>query len=527
MEASRRSVRPSRRKRRPASPRGRKITCPTSTRSVKVPPTSTPSRNVMRVSSLGTRSSRARHGGIPPERPPPAAEAQARQPSWQEDHEDHDDEPHGDQIVNDPDEAQPLADGEEQDRAQRRPPDGAEATEHGHADHERGGGRGGHGRAHELNVVRVERACEAGQPRAQAESEELVRRGVDAEALREDLVLPDGTETTARTRAMTDEEHERDARCCHDGDEEIGCAGARRPGRGQPREAAEVVDAEGPSGDGEPVLCHEPDQLGEGKRDEGQVVAAQAQGREAGTETHEGSHHRAEEHPDPRRESEVLAHGGRGVGAEGEEAGVPERDLPRVAGEEIPARGEESPNHGLGGQAQHKRMPHQHGQERGGRAARHEQGASSHRVTARPSNPCGRSRSTAIMTRKATPFCHWEGTTITTIDSATPMIRLARSAPARLPMPPRMVMAKALMVSGNPTAGYTLKSGAISAPPIPARATPRARVREKMRARWMPMACAASGFCDTARTARPCRFQRRKAKSVARRMVATTRTRTR
>src|SRR5215470_11437896 len=29
-------------------------------------------------------------------------------------------------------------------------------------------------------------------------------------------------------------------------------------------------------------------------------------------------------------------------------------------------------------------------------------------------------------------------------------------------MPPRMVMAKALMVSGNPTAGYTLKSGAES-----------------------------------------------------------------
>src|SRR5215831_3891045 len=92
MAASRRSVRPSRRKRRPASPRGRKITCPTSTRSVKVPPTSPPSRNVMRVSSLGTRSSRARDGGIPPERPLLAAEAQARQPSWQEDHVPHEHE---------------------------------------------------------------------------------------------------------------------------------------------------------------------------------------------------------------------------------------------------------------------------------------------------------------------------------------------------------------------------------------------------------------------------------------------------
>src|SRR5215470_5580193 len=203
MAASRRSVCPSRRKRRPANPRGRKITCPTNTRSVKVPPMSPPSR-VMRVSSLGTRSSRARHGGIPPERPPLAAEAQARQPSGQEDHEDHDDEPHGDQIVNDPDEAQALADGEEEHRAQRRPPDGAEPAEYGHADHERGGGGGGHRGAHELDVVRVQRARESGQPRAQAESEELVRGGVDAEALRQDLVLSDGAEAAARTREMTD-----------------------------------------------------------------------------------------------------------------------------------------------------------------------------------------------------------------------------------------------------------------------------------------------------------------------------------
>src|SRR6266436_3085517 len=73
------------------------------------------------------------------------------------------------------------------------------------------------------------------------------------------------------------------------------------------------------------------------------------------------------------------------------------------------------------------------------------------------------------MTTKATPFCHCDGTTMTTRDSATPMIRLARSAPTRLPMPPRMVMAKALMVRGNPTAGYTLKSGAMRAPPMPAK----------------------------------------------------------
>src|SRR5215469_7738312 len=173
MVASLRSDRSSRRKRTPASPRGRKITCSTSTRSVNVLLTSTPSRNVMRVSALGTRSSRSRHGGISPERPPLAAEAKARQPSWQEDHEDHDDEPHGDQIVNDPDEAQPLTDGEEQDRAQRRPPDRAEAAEHGLADHERGGGRGANGGAQDLVEVRLDRARESASPELKPKARSL------------------------------------------------------------------------------------------------------------------------------------------------------------------------------------------------------------------------------------------------------------------------------------------------------------------------------------------------------------------
>src|SRR5215472_3099593 len=99
-------------------------------------------------------------------------------------------------------------------------------------------------------------------------------------------------------------------------------------------------------------------------------------------------------------------------------------------------------------------MWEQHGQEEDdGCRPDTEQTQLRHRAVVRPRRPWGRNKSTTIMTTKATPFCHWDGTTMTTSDSATPMITLARSAPARLPKPPRMVMAKALMVSGKPTAG--------------------------------------------------------------------------
>ena len=61
--------------------------------------------------------------------------------------------------------------------------------------------------------------------------------------------------------------------------------------------------------------------------------------------------------------------------------------------------------------------------------------------------------SITIITAKAMRFCHCEGITITDSDSAMLMTKLATSAPTGFPIPPRMVMAKALMVSGKPTAG--------------------------------------------------------------------------
>src|SRR5262249_60287248 len=101
----------------------------------------------------------------------------------------------------------------------------------------------------------------------------------------------------------------------------------------------------------------------------------------------------------------------------------------------------------------------------------------------------------------AIPFCHGDGITITASDSTPPSTSAAISAPTRLPMPPTMVIANALTVSGNPTAGYTLKSGAISAPDAPASATPSASVRPNTRPRAKPTDCATTGDSATARTA--------------------------
>jgi hypothetical protein len=57
------------------------------------------------------------------------------------------------------------------------------------------------------------------------------------------------------------------------------------------------------------------------------------------------------------------------------------------------------------------------------------------------------------MIAKAITFCHCEGMTRTESVSTMAMTKLARRAPARLPRPPRIVIAKALIVNAKPTVG--------------------------------------------------------------------------
>src|SRR5262249_43518443 len=283
-------------------------------------------------------------------------------------------------------------------------------------------------------------------------------------------------------------------------EQRIGGQRRKSPGAGNPQK---------PARGGPPGLPPPAPDVRETERGECKVMAAQSQRGEADGETDSGGEQRAEPDAEPRGQPEALGGDRRRVAAEDEESGVAERDLSGIATEQIPARPEQRPDERLRGHGENERMRHEqrqqdrHDGDDGAHGACPTAGI--HRVTARPSNPCGRTRSTSTMTANAIRFCHCDGMIMTASASATPTTRLAIKAPMRFPMPPRIVIAKALIVSGKPTAGYTLNCGAMSAPPAPARPTPRAMVSEKIRTRWMPIAWAASGFCATARMARPWR----------------------
>src|SRR5476649_1456017 len=150
----------------------------------------------------------------------------------------------------------------------------------------------------------------------------------------------------------------------------------------------------------------------------------------------------------------------RRIGTDREEAGMAERHLAGIAAQQIPARREQRPDQRLDRDVQHEGM---RPDERRGKAGR---GQGCDRKHARPpanppanhdgffpNRPFGRTSRTRIIVPKAMAFCHSEGMTITDSASTVAMMMLATSAPIRLPMPPRMVMAKALMVSVKPTAG--------------------------------------------------------------------------
>src|SRR5580700_7115973 len=128
--------------------------------------------------------------------------------------------------------------------------------------------------------------------------------------------------------------------------------------------------------------------------------------------------------------------------------------LSGITAKHIPARRDQSPDRRLDQKAEQERMRHQERQYGGGeRTAGEPRPAARHRDTARPSSPWGRTSRTSIMTTNAMMLCHSDGMTSTDNASTTAMTTLANSAPATFPRPPRIVIAKAFIVSGKPTVG--------------------------------------------------------------------------
>ena len=143
-----------------------------------------------------------------------------------------------------------------------------------------------------------------------------------------------------------------------------------------------------------------------------------------------------------RADAEVLERDPERVRAEPEERGLPERDVARVAGEEVPRRRERRVH-----QRQHADVddPRRRGRRTGRRCRRRERAAAaspqrSTRLTVSrsrtPKIPCGRTSRNAIRTTKNENDAQIGEISTATIASITPMTSAATTAPPRLPRPP-------------------------------------------------------------------------------------------
>ena len=88
--------------------------------------------------------------------------------------------------------------------------------------------------------------------------------------------------------------------------------------------AGDVGDAGGAAEDRVPVFEHDLGDRAEAERDDGEVVAAQAQDRKAEQQTEKHAHDAAERQADPETKVEMLVQQGVGVGANGEEGDITE-----------------------------------------------------------------------------------------------------------------------------------------------------------------------------------------------------------
>ena len=101
-----------------------------------------------------------------------------------------------------------------------------------------------------------------------------------------------------------------------------------------------MVDAVGAVGEGVPVDQHEADDLAEGEGDDGEVVAAQPQHREAEDHAPAGGEDAGERQADPERPAEMLGKQGVGIGADRVEGDVAEIEQAGEADDDVEAPAE-------------------------------------------------------------------------------------------------------------------------------------------------------------------------------------------
>src|SRR5260370_10462537 len=192
---------------------------------------------------------------------------------------------------------------------------------------------------------------------------------------------------------------------------------------------------------------------------DGEVGAAKTKAQPADRQARQHRHHAAGDHPDPGRDAEIDLQDGRGVGAEAEIGGVPERQLLGVAAHQVPGDAEEREQQDADEDVDRKRAFDDQRQGDEHNCARRErqqslrsQSQNRHRALP-PPRPVGLNASVSSSIANTTSNPESAPTNWMPSDSATPIIRLAISAPMTLPSVPSTTATKAISTKVWPTNG--------------------------------------------------------------------------
>ena len=243
---------------------------------------------------------------------------------------------------------------------------------------------------------REERPGEAGHSARDDEGQELHALDVDAHELRALGVLPDREQGPAERRI--DEAPEGPGRQPRAGEgEEI--EGPRPGERFRHRDRDQAVVA---AGQAVPLVRDRPDDLRKRQREHREVDAREPDAEQAEDEGGGGRQDRRGEKGHGERGAGLLQEEPAGVGAEAVERGMPERDHPRVAQEQIEGHREESHDQDLGRQQQievreHQRDQHEHGGQQQAQRRRIPAHWPAQRARGLPRSPHGRVTSTTTI----------------------------------------------------------------------------------------------------------------------------------
>src|SRR6478672_10762351 len=93
-----------------------------------------------------------------------------------------------------------------------------------------------------------------------------------------------------------------------------------------------------------PVLRDQPDDLGEAKRHEREIVTTKSERWKTHTKADQAAQNGSDSESEPRQDVKVKCEAGRGVGTDRKKSGMAERNLSSVAAQQIPARRQQRPD---------------------------------------------------------------------------------------------------------------------------------------------------------------------------------------